>query len=267
VSLKSFIERPKIRDKFKQEFSKPAFKAKLELMAPPLTNHYSLIGTTFDYLFRFHLLLINRGAETFEWAAEKSLHNLRSNTKWYVRAEKIITNAREQLELFLDSGDLTEQLLASTLRLAKLDSLYRSRFLDETMEEVDLEDIQDLKNLIKIVDFSKWKADNVCLLNPDFGWASTLVDGADVDIVIDDMIIDIKTVQQMKLTRDYFNQLIGYYTLHEIGGITGLPAEQPIKRLGIYFSRFGYLHTFAVDEVIDQETFPAFMEWFEENCL
>jgi hypothetical protein len=35
-----------------------------------------------------------------------------------------------------------------------------------------------------------------------------------------------------------------------------------LKRLGIYFSRYGILHKFSVSEVVNFSTFPDFLEWF-----
>jgi hypothetical protein len=40
-------------------------------------------------------------------------------------------------------------------------------------------------------------------LNPDFGFASKLVGGADADIVLDSTLIDIKTVKAATLKPEY----------------------------------------------------------------
>jgi hypothetical protein len=96
--------------------------------------------------------------------------------------------------------------------------------------------------------------------------ASELVGGADIDLVIDDMMIDVKTTKNLELRREHFNQLIGYYALYRIGGIGAMPRNHEIKRVGIYFSRYGYLHLIKIQDVIDENSFPRFLEWFVERA-
>ncbi len=161
---------------------------------------------------------------------------------------------------------MTDRLIESALRLAQLDPIFRAGVVDENLGVVHKEDVDDLWKLISLVDPQFFKASRLCLLNPTFGEASRLVSGADADLVIDDQIIDIKTTKNLGLKRDHFNQLIGYYILHEIAGVGGLIPKPEIKKVGIYFSRFGYLHTIDLDDVIHPETFPVFVEWFKARA-
>jgi hypothetical protein len=50
--------------------------------------------------------------------------------------------------------------------------------------------------------------------------------------------------------------------LHEIAGVGGLIPIPAITKVGIYFSRFGYLHSIDLSGVIHPEAFPDFVEWF-----
>ena len=109
-----------------------------------------------------------------------------------------------------------------------------------------------MRNLILTVPEDVFNAKEVCILNPTFNEASRLVGGADADIIIDDILIDIKTVKYLKLSRPDFNQLIGYYILYKIG---------------IYFSRYGYLHIINLVDVINNNTFPEFIERFKEEAM
>ncbi|RLF49233.1 MAG: hypothetical protein DRN20_02680 [Thermoplasmata archaeon] len=59
MSLKSFLKNKDVKDVFEQEFKKPRFKSQTELLAPPLTNHYGLVGTAFDYLLCFYIKTIS----------------------------------------------------------------------------------------------------------------------------------------------------------------------------------------------------------------
>ncbi len=96
--------------------------------------------------------------------------------------------------------------------------------------------------------------------------ASKLVGEADGDLLIDDLLIDVKTTKELSLEREAFNQLIGYYSLYKIDGIDGAPPQHEVKRLGIYFSRYAYLHVIRVEDVIDAQRFPQFLEWFKERA-
>jgi hypothetical protein len=64
-----------------------------------------------------------------------------------------------------------------------------------------------------------------------------------------------------------FEQLLGYCTLLIIGGIGEKKPKPTIWQIGIYFSRHTHLHVVNVDEVINQSTYPDFVEWFDTYAL
>ncbi len=92
-----------------------------------------------------------------------------------------------------------------------------------------------------------------------------MVGGVDADIVIDGTLIDIKTTKNFEFNRDFFNQLIGYYVLSKIGGLEGL-ADNDIKSLGIYYSRFATTYRFDSECIEKSQDFPAFVDWFTEKA-
>lgn len=292
MSLTSFLNNRDVKEKFKQEFPKPGFSVKREILAPPLTSHYTLVGTAFDYLMRFYLKYLNPRAITRKWVAEESLESflrlrgvpcfnvdsgkldleeslssLSENGKaLFKRIQKITQQAKVKYTEFLNSGKITNELMKSALLLAQLDPIVRAGVVDVNIGIIDDKNIKDLKNLIFFVNSKTFKANKICLLNPTFDKASTLVGGADVDLVIDNMMIDIKTTKKFELQRAYFNQLIGYYVLYRIGGIDGMPSGHGIKRLGLYFSRYAYLYVINVRDIIDEDTFSNFVEWFRKRA-
>jgi len=75
------------------------------------------------------------------------------------------------------------------------------------------------------------------------------------------LLVDFKTVKELKLERSNFDQLMGYYTLSVIKQKLEEDAIE-LKRLGVYFSRFGVLYQINVEDVVNFETFPKFLEWF-----
>lgn len=93
-----------------------------------------------------------------------------------------------------------------------------------------------------------------------------MVGGADADLVIDDTIIDIKTTKKLKLQTEAFHQILGYYVLHEISGIGEITPKLEIKKVAIYYSRYAYLHSLQLKDLINQKTFPEFIEWFKARA-
>ena len=90
------------------------------------------------------------------------------------------------------------------------------------------------------------------------------VGGADADLILDDILIEIKVTKKLELRREYFNQLIGYYLLSLVGGVNGNTDIKPIKRIGVYFARHGYLWQIPLSEIAPQKTFDEFLVWFAD---
>ena len=268
MSLTSFLERNKdVRERFRQEFQKPRFSVKKDLLAPPLTKRYSLIGTAFDYLLRFYLQHLNPDTiDRGRWVAESALVLITDNPPLLSMGGKIVSQAKERLRLFLETGQMSDELIESALLLAQLDPIFRAGVGHEHVGKVYVDDVKDLRNLISIVDPDVFKANELCLVNPIFGVASIMVGGADADLVIDDTIIDVKTTKNLKLQRKDFDQLIGYYILHEIAGVGELEPKLEITKVAIYFSRHAYLHVLDLEEIINRHTLPDFIRWFKSRA-
>lgn len=303
LSLSKFIKLPDVKNKLRQEFEKPRFSVNKTLLAPAITSNPQKIGIAFDYLMRFYANYLNSNAVSSKWVAEKSLEILnvikdddmvivRPNFslikvpnvnklpkvfienwkelkyKCHSEAKITIKTAKKNHSSYLKSGKMGDKLIASALNLAELDVLCRADFLPpKKRSKPDENDMKDLRQLISIVNQETFKADHTCLLNPSFGPEATKLMSADGDIVIDDILIDIKTVKDLKVDRKIFNQLLGYYMLYRIGGIQGMPPNNQINRLGVYFSRYGYLHTYRVEDLINESTCVDFIAWFKERAL
>jgi hypothetical protein len=273
MSLTSFLKNKDVKDAFNSEFQRPKLSYKEEIIAPPLTKNYSIVGIAFDYLLRFYIKYLNPDAIVKNWVSEKSLLFLdlfKTDDQNYKKAEKIIKTSKLLYEKYIADGILNNKLLRSILLLSKLDIIYRTNgkynlSLDD--RELDRKDIIDLKNLISIVNPSIFKAKNICLLNPTFGEASRLVSGADADLIIDDTIIEIKTVKQVALNSDYFNQAIGYYILSELCENDHIIRKCNISKIGIYFSRYAFLYLIDLDTIIKRNTFLEFKNWFKKRAI
>jgi len=265
MSLTSFLELPDVREKFRQEFEKPRLARDRQLLAPPLSKRYSLVGTAFDYLLRFYLQRLNPKAIQRRWVAEAGLDKLGGEERVYyeidandgsIVAEElsfpddngslrsvgqgVLKRGRAAYGRYIASGRITDSLLKGVIGLAQLDVIFRSGFVDENLGVAHREDMRDLRKLISLVKPSDFCVRRICLLNPIFGIGSRLIGGADADLVIDGMLIDIKTTKSLELKLDNFNQLLGYLALHEIWSVDGVKRKPKISQLAVYFSRYAY---------------------------
>lgn len=264
MSLTSLLKNKDVKEKFAQEFPMPKFHIVGELIASPKTKHYSLVGTAFDYLMRFYLKRINSSAITQEWVAE-SVVDLVDDKKTLKKIQEILTNAKKMYAEYLETGKMNDEVIKSSLLLAQLDPIYRAGVIDPNIGVIDPGDIDDLKNLIKLVNPTEFRCKN-CMLNPTFGEASTLVGSADMDVLLDGTLIDIKTTKFLELNRDHFNQIIGYYILFLIGGIDNAPKNTKVEFIGIYYSRHGLLYKVAIKEVIKNCDLQKFIKWFKKRA-
>jgi hypothetical protein len=267
MSLTTFLENEDVKKKFREEFKKPRFSYSKMISVKPKTMNFGMVGTAFDYLIRFHIEEINKNkTKSGEWIAEEVVKSgfLRGDQK--KAAERIVTEARENQKKFLENGKLTLELTTSLLQLAQLDVIKRMGRIEQQLGKVDFRDIEDLVELFGSLDIKSWFAKDVCFLNPTFGKASLMVKGADADIVIDNLLIDVKTTTALGMSRKTFDQLIGYYILYSLDGIQGATDESIIKKLGCYSSRYGELISFDVVDVIDMNRLGDIQDWFVKKA-
>lgn len=268
MSLTSFLKIPAVKAVFAQEFPIPMISLKGEMLARPVTKHYSLIGTAFDYLLRFNLERLNPKAITAPWVAIQGVAVAsKFFSKEYEKAKKSLEEAERLYADFIKTGSVDDGgILRAAILLAQLDPIYRALVIDENMGKVEDGDMQDLTNLIKAVKPELFKCDYHCLLNPTFGEGSQLVGGADADLILDGRLIDIKTSVKMEFSREHYNQLVGYYILSRIGSIPGFEGGR-ITDMGIYYSRYGVLKTIPTKSLDEHPRIDKFTRWFTESAL
>jgi hypothetical protein len=268
VSLTSFLKIPAVKAVFAQEFPLPTISLSGDMVARPVTRHYSLIGTAFDYLLRFYLERLNPNSITAPGVARQGVA-LASEffPKEYERAKKSLEEAERLYADFIKTGRIEDGgILRAAILLAQLDPIYRALVMNENMGIVEDGDMQDLTNLVKAVKPELFKSDYQCLLNPTFGEASQLVGGADADLIIDGKLIDIKTTVKLEFSREHYNQLVGYYILSRIGSIPGFEGGR-ITDMGIYYSRYGVLKSISTKSIEEHPRIDKFTRWFTESAL
>lgn len=229
-----------------------------EIVAPPLTSRAGgagVVGTAFDYLFRFHLQRLHPAAQEDGWIAGHSLRHLKGDLA--KEADNILDVAAVHHEQFLAGEPLNEELLESALLLAQLDAVFRSRGLIPAAGKftVESEDIEDLWHLLSVCPWEQWKKSSRLELNPTFGNASLLVGGADGDFWIDDSLYELKTARNFNKLTSHHHQLIGYSALNF------LSCGPPITNLSIYFARFARTLKYDAPNWEDPRYIP-FLCWF-----
>ncbi|MDG6251028.1 hypothetical protein [Methanocalculus sp.] len=265
-----------------------------KIVHEPKTPNSREVGTAFDYLLRFVLKAENPSAITHRWVAYRSLESLEGNEK--ERAISLLIESEELYSSFLETKEINDDLIKSTLYLAKLEAVYRSGFsLQEIGLAIDSRDITDLRNLINGVPKELIIAKKCCILNPGFGIADNLTRGADADLLIDNTFIDIKTTKDHNFSNRQFHQLMGYVVLQQLGllylnnihkvdaiGLFDDMAEEKfnlifekdlaflnakIEKIGIYFSRFNQLFTLDLNEIVPEGKINwELLAWFEKEA-
>jgi hypothetical protein len=289
MSLTSILSDPKnqeLREKLKSLFPKPPFHFKDDIGATPLTKNYGLVGTAFDYILRFYMEFVNKDRIIIrdQWVAESAYLILKNHLNKHtdptieigyqknipqnvIELSCYIENqynlAKLNYDNFIINGIITDELIQSSVFLAKLDIYFRSKIIDQYFTTVDILDVQDIKSIFSLLDPKMFTAKQKCYLNPVFGTGSKLVGGADADLIIDDTLIDIKVTKNLRLDREHLNQLIGYYTLSRIGGINNNINDKPIKNIALYFARHGILWKTPLTELGNHKQFEDFKNWFQ----
>lgn len=266
MSLTQFIKIPEIREKFAETFPIPVFNLKNPLICPPRTTHYGLVGTAFDYLLRFYIEYNNPGTITHRWVAEEAVKLTKKDANLFKKANALLQKTKKVYKTYLQSGEINDEVLKATIFLAQLDPIFRAGYIDPNLGMAEKEDIADLRSLIDCVKVDTFKSKEICVLNPTFDIASALVGGADADLVIDNTLIDVKTTKNLRLDRDQFNQLVGYYILHRLDEPLQFADGIIIDNLGIYFSRHGVLFTVPITTILNSKKIEEFIDWFENKA-
>lgn len=285
--LKKQSGRTYLKKWFRYRFPNPKLKKNIEIIVSPLQTDSSYtgeVGTAFDYLVRFNLERINQKTyQDASWIAERGLERIlltlmcSKGKKIYIgyykdkKVDKEVfknylldefEKANDLYKVFIKDGQLSRELIKATIFLAKLDVSSRTGIVDSGFYKIEDKKIIEIEQLFNIMPWQKFKTNKNCILNPTFGIGSSLVNGADADLIIDNTLIDIKTTRFLKIKREDLNQIIGYHLLSIIGGIDSKKKIE-IKNIGIYFARFGYLWKMPLTDYYELECYKTLADEFK----
>jgi hypothetical protein len=279
MSLSSLLLRPDVKRQLADAIRMPAPIETFygDLRVSPRTDCPTLVGTAFDYLLRFRIETLNPTVVRRTWVAETALAYAqgraasagRSNSvDWRATSQQIgevLSRCHEQHRSYLRSGTLTDALLSAVFDLAQLDHFVRGR-----ADALCLQDVGDARDelaaLYEIVPTQYFVARETCVLNPTFGVGSSLVGGADADLLLDHKLVEIKTITARMANRALFEQLVTYVALSEIGGIDGQQPAAPITVIGVYSARHACYHAWSVDDIVPRDDLTRFVAWLLTNA-
>ena len=233
----------------------------------------AVIGTAFDYLLRFKIEKLNRRrVQSDIWIAENYYERVRAYEEvreafseeqfFHARlVKKIIKSTRGRLKKYISDDLKLEDLCPDALLLNTIDVVMRTGMFQEQVGEINEIYIDELKRMINIIDDNKFRVEKLAVLNPNFGDASSLVGGADADLILDKTLLDIKTSKNLATKRAMFDQLVAYFMLSKIQGL------YEIENIGIYFARFGEIWLISVDQLFSGHDINSCISSFTDLAL
>ena len=188
---------------------------------------------------------------------------------FFQRTANVLDQARKAVECYckIESPTASQHLdlAIHALRLAKLDVIYRAGILDATFETADTDDADELVRLLAVVPFAELIDSTVMMLNPTFGEASTIVGGADADLIVRTTLVDFKTTKEAITDPSYLDQLLGYFLLARYARRKDVTFPT-IERVALYFSRCAHLWTHDVSLWTACAGFEELESWFFDHA-
>jgi len=243
---------------FAQHVRRPTVRPELPILVEP-TRDPSLIGSAVDYAFRYGCRACwdVEEKEAVAWhGVNRLLFAYGPRAQAYKTAVSRVQAAERRMDAFEDVEDFGPEEAVACLHLARMEVFARGgpvdRFVHLLEVQPDQGQIDEVVRMFGLVTWDAFDPSERMLLNPTFGRGSDLVDGADADLVIDDLLVEIKTLKKSALHAGTIRQLVGYAVLANTYGVMG-DTGTPITRLGVWYARSGEFISWDLDEVCDAE--------------
>lgn len=244
------------------------------------TRNFSVQGTAFDYLLRSELKRLHPSAKEESLIAENFLDRIESNSIEEIKCvnatvtkkqindmNNVMKKYKKEKTLFLQSGTLTNSFIELTIRIARIDPIFRASYYDDVSKPVEQKDIEDMRALYELVPNEIRQLSDPLILDATFGEFSVKVKGADIDLISKDSLIDIKTTKDMKLNKDNWSQIVGYLILADCYHEQNKKFPK-FEKIGFYFSRYGTLWTTDANYVRDNPNYrdmqQLLLNWYDE---
>lgn len=254
ISLTSFLSENEALSVVNANFTNPVKRTGAKLLVEPTKGKgvdFGAVGTAYDYWLRCELRKSDPDIYTTFLGYRKCVSRYGDSPK----VTKLLKRHTEFLSGPLSSND---SLLEACLFIAKFETEYRSGYPVETFD-VKPQNIEELKRIAEATKLDLFQKKEI-VINPTFAVkGSKLFIQADGDIVLDNVLVDLKTSSQITL-KDNLRQLIGYWVLNLL---RGSPID--IQRLGVYYPRFNYFVDFLPSDLMTPDGQNNIVGYFQKR--
>lgn len=257
TSLTGFLSENEALSMLNANFTNPVKRTGAKLMVEPTKGKgvdFGAVGTAYDYWLRCELKKSDSDIYT-AFLGYRECVSMYGNSPKVAKLLKRHTKALSEFSkgILLSNDD---SLFEACLFIAKFETEYRSGYPVETFDVMP-QNIEELKHIAKATKLDFFQKKEI-VLNPIFDVkGSKLFIKADGDIVLDNVLMDLKTSSQIAL-KDNLRQLIGYWVLNLLGG-----SPIDIQRLGVYYPRFNYFVDFSPSDLMTSDEQNNIMSYFQ----
>lgn len=243
ISLTGLLSENEVLSMLNANFTNPVKRSGAKLLVEPAKGKgvdFGAVGTAYDYWLRCVLRKSDPDIYTTFLGYRECVSRYGDSPK----VSKLLKQHTKSLSDF-SKGTLASNasLFEACLFVAKFETEYRSGYPVETFD-VKPQNIEELRCIAEATKIDLFLNKNT-LLNPIFAVkGSKLAIQADGDIVLGDVLLDLKTSSQITL-KDNLRQLIGYWVLNTLRG-----SPINIQRLGVYYPRFNYFIDFSPSDLM-----------------
>lgn len=261
------------RNVFQTLSGNTAFSNEYDMLVPyALENNDNakIVGMAFDYIARLMIarIVINNREDFFaELVAEEGLDEMKrffgEDNDISTRLENFYNKAINLMKDFVVGGSDIQKIVKVSCFLANLECVYRDHKppvnIKKSLFSPPSEDIvSELEAMCKVFE-EKFLVPEIVheeskvVYNPNFGLASSMVNGADGDIIIDGVLYDFKTGKSFAYLEEHAAQLMGYYFLNEISLTAGhfdyVSSYFDIEKVALYKARYGETEYFDLKNI------------------
>ena len=266
MSLRTFFEDPELNATFSAHVGAvPKITVGDLVVAPPAGvrgGQFTLIGTAFEYLTRTFVAAVNPGRVTRrdKRAVQHAAVWPRQRPSAQELVVRVYAEAAAARDKFLDDELFTDDLLRSSVYVADIEIALRSGILHDAVHEPSADVLADLRGLVVTLRTQPWLvASRRAHLNCTFSTWSPRIGGADYDLLIDNVLVDIKTTVKAGWARAAFNNTVACWALSRLEGI------EDVTHIGLFSPRYASLMTFEACELFSTPDHEArFLDWFAD---
>jgi hypothetical protein len=258
ISLTGILSENEVRSLFNANFTNPVKQSGAKLLVEPAKGKgvdFGAVGTAYDYWLR--CVLRKNDPDIF-----KTFLGYRECISKYGDNQRVLRLLKKHTKSLSEFSKETlatnAPIFEACLFIAKFETEYRSGYPVETFD-VKPQNIEELGRIAEATKIDLFLDKNT-LLNPIFAVkGSKLAIKADGDIVLGEVLLELKTSSQLTL-KDNWRQLIGYWVLNSLRG-----SPINIQRLGVYYPRFNYFIDFSLSDLMTPNQQNNIVGYFQKR--